>query len=109
MINECTYPNCGDCRGDEYCIRSGQKTSKLPPKKKDRRAYYKEYYQKKKVAKKGNYRKNYLKRKYPSIEPGKVDYLELYDSMMKLRKKIGESSFCKVMDAIEQIDKELMK
>lgn len=99
MINECTYPNCGDCRGDEYCIRSSQKSSKLPPKKRDRSGYYKKYNDEHKAAKKAYYqsKKMYLR------------YVTVKKEINGLRKQIGDVNYKLVMDAIEQIDKELMK
>ena len=104
-MSECNYPQCYKCDYD-YCIKDGAITQNLPSKKKDRTEYYKEYYKNNTAYKKANYRENYLKRKYPEIESGLISYLEVYNSLTRLKKEIGEKNFNIIIEAIEKIEKE---
>ena len=99
IVDECTYPNCGDCSGDRYCVRNSQKSSKLPPKKRDRSEYYKKYNDEHKASKKAYYQS---KKMY-------LSYVTVKKEINGLRKQIGDVNYKLVMEAIEQIDKELVK
>lgn len=98
MTKQCAYPQCQNCEF-EYCIKDAPETQKKQPKKRDRRAYYKEYYRKKQT---GEIVPRTSKKQY-------VQYITLKNTVAGLKKQIGNVNYGIVMDAIEQIEKECLE
>lgn len=98
MTKQCAYPQCQNCEF-EYCIKDAPETQKKQPKKRDRRAYYKEYYRKKQT---GELVPRTSKKQY-------VQYITLRNVVAGLKKQIGNVNYGIVMDAIEQIEKECLE
>ena len=82
---KCAYPQCQKCEY-EYCIKDTQKSSNLPPKKRNRSGYDKKYYQENKSARKAYFRVKRLQRIYPDINNCEVNYIEVYHAINKVKK-----------------------
>ena len=93
MDKSCKYPQCQKCDYD-YCIKDGTVAERKTPKKRDRRAYYKEYYQRKKHADKVVRISNEHYIRYSAVR----------DAVSGLKKQIGEVNYNLVMDAINVIE-----
>ena len=93
MDKLCSYPRCSKCEY-EYCIKDGQISLNLPPKKKDRRAYYKEYYQRTKGAKNAHKRADYWY----------INKKQTLDVIRGLKKKIGQVNAQIIIEALDQLD-----
>ena len=78
----------------EACVEDRQIFLDLPPKKRDRRDYYKKYYQEKTKAKKGHKRANYYY----------MNKRQTLDAIRKLKRKIGQVNTQLVIDALDQLD-----
>lgn len=98
---KCAYPQCQKCEY-EYCIKDTQKSSNLPPKKRNRSGYDKKYYQENKSARKAYFRVKRLQRIYPDINNCEVNYIEVYHAVNKLKKQLGEDNFNLVVNQIEK-------
>ena len=86
----------------QKCIYDRQKSSNLPPKRRDRTDYDAKYYQDNIVARKKEFRQNYLKRKHPGIQVCDVSYIEVYHTISKIKKQLGEDNFNLVVNQIEK-------
>lgn len=99
--SKCAYPQCQKCAYD-YCIKDTPETSALPPNRRDRTEYDKKYYQRNKKARKAYFRIKRLQRIYPEISNCRVNYIEVYHAVNKLKKKLGEDNYNLVIQQIEK-------
>lgn len=94
---KCSYPQCQKCEY-EYCIKDGDISLKSPPKKKDRRDYYKEYYQRTKGAKNSHKRANYYY----------INKKQTLDAIRALKKQIGQVNARIVIEALDKLETEII-
>lgn len=93
MTEKCTYPQCQKCEY-EYCVKDAPETQQKPPKKRDRRPYYKEYYKRTKGADNAHKRANYWY----------INKKQTLDVVRQLKKKIGQVNAQIIIDALDQLE-----
>ena len=100
---QCEHPKCIlDMSESEYKAYMAEK----------KKEYYKTWYRKNKVEKQDYNHEKYLCRKYGGDMKPKftyLKYLEVCRTVTKLKKQIGEVNCSIVLDAINELDKEMFR